>query len=359
MNQQLQDYISRARTIGMNDEKIRQGLQEAGWNDREINVALLPATSKRKWYYLGIVFAVMVILLGLYRVSSPTPIKLFVCSVTSPLSAFVFGGSAEEKRVSCILDQATKKQDADLCQRISHAELKEYCYNTVIQQIHEYSEPVENIKTCDTVAPSGKKYVCIISTAAKKHNIEYCRPLPTTNLKDLCILEVVMDTNDISSCPLLVQESMRNTCYRHIARAINNATLCQKITTQTGKDSCYNSVAMEQHNPQICSFIQSEAKVPYTEKSLRDACYQQEAKERKDCDQIAEEKLKWGCYDNIAEKKKDITICDNIPLDAGRIRDNCYFHYQYNNKDFSHCDKISDEVMKKGCLISQQDTTSK
>ncbi|MBI5134832.1 hypothetical protein HZA86_01175 [Candidatus Uhrbacteria bacterium] len=296
MDQQLEEYFHQARQSGMSDQEIARALHEAGWeesaiqqslqekasNDKDTTNAALTGGKKRKWRVIGLIIGGFVLFSWAVSLILST---LSACKALAPLSGFFYGGGTEVKRIECIINRAIEKQDADLCQRISHAEIKEQCFSSSIteagtdeknydKKLFSSGEPI-NIETCKTQIPSAIKYICIQAVADQQQSVEYCNLLPTIPLKDECLFGIIaMEKQDPNSCALIQKETTRNSCYRTIARKKGAPDLCNDISSQAGKDNCYYGIALDQHAFQICALIQPETKTLRQDKTLRDDCFE-------------------------------------------------------------------------------------
>lgn len=58
--------------------------------------------------------------------------------------------------------------------------------------------------------------------------------------------------------------------------------------------------------------------------------------------------MKDTCYNDIAKKSNDYTICDKIT--SGAIAGSCYINAMEKTKDKSYCEKIKTKMFKDDCL---------
>jgi len=69
------------------------------------------------------------------------------------------------------------------------------------------------------------------------------------------------------------------------------------------------------------------------------------------CKKITNERTKDNCYKKLAEIIENSLICDEISIDSRR--DACYINF-VNIGDYSVCDKITNDYLRKSCEALKQ-----
>ena len=123
------------------------------------------------------------------------------------------------------------------------------------------------------------------------------------------------------NCAKISDEHKRNFCYKDLAEESRNHEFCEKIEFVETKDSgnnknyCFKTVAIKTLNESICGFIESDEDSPFPNM------------------------MKNSCYNEIAQKKNDASICLKISIgERDWDRKNCIYEIALDLKDINLCE---------------------
>lgn len=147
-----------------------------------------------------------------------------------------------------------------------------------------------------------------------------------------CIEQKTSDTSVVSPvisiCKQVKDSSLSKVC---IAIVNGDVSLCNKI--ERYNEMCYEKIAIKNKDHSICENI--------GDSISKDLCYFEIASIKKDnaiCERITDIETKYTCY---AIVKKDISLCKNENILSAET---CYWNVAVKNNDPSICEKIKDNT---------------
>jgi hypothetical protein len=203
--------------------------------------------------------------------------------------------------------------------------------------------------------------------AIKKQDPTICEKIKLEGTKDYCYKDVGVIKEDLSICDKIQSRVIRNLCYEDVAEKKQVPDICERIEDQSSRGSCYHRVAIARHDPALCEktgFIQS-----YIEECYRDIA--KETQDLNLCEKITIQNIKNLCYSDIAVIKKDASICEQYGIDKSfcyrqvaeaindpavcekektqPFRDFCFEEIAEDLKSLEICDRIENQSIKEIC----------
>lgn len=162
--------------------------------------------------------------------------------------------------------------------------------------------------------------------------------------RDICKFGVAISKKNPEICNTL-DEQMKYFCMIDVAKAAKDATICEKM--QEGLDyECFFIVAIEKKDKQLCK------KTSERQKECEDIIVKERAKSELNpnkCYQLEDYYEAAECVSYIASKKSDITICENLQLGFGSVRQECYEKVAMSGDKISDCEKLLGYPSVNGC----------
>ena len=194
----------------------------------------------------------------------------------------------EHNKNLCYEDIAIEQLDISICDKIS-------------------SSPNPNIKLFCPDAINNK-------LAMVKADGSYCNKINSKAAKSGCWYRLAVLKNDITICDN--SGGNKDSCILQFAGKQNSLKLCELIQSSRTKATCLFTIAQNLVDPDLCGKI-----VGGDVSSQRDSCYESIAEKNKDetlCVKVSDTALQFGwnnrnsCYTRVAVAKNDISICANI-----------------------------------------------
>lgn len=162
--------------------------------------------------------------------------------------------------------------------------------------------------------------------------------------RQICKFGVAISKKDKSICTSL-DEQMRYFCQINLAKMTRDVSICESM--EEGYDfECFFIVALEKKDKLLCKRAgerQTECENIIVKKRAEtelnpNKCYQLE-----DYYDAA------ACVTEIAAKKSDIKLCDNLEAGFGQVRKECYEKVAMNGNKISDCEKLLDYPSANEC----------
>ena len=168
-----------------------------------------------------------------------------------------------------------------------------------------------------------------------------CSKIKSDEVRDSCVTELAKAKDDVKVCDLVKNDKAADFCVHEIAVEQDNHDLCKEIDSQYWKDNCNFNLAVNNNKDIYCSLIS-------VEKQKADCFYDiaQATQDTMLCE-FLEGKNRERCVYFIAQNKKDITICNEVPSSLGR--DACKLKLSKITNKFENCDKIKIKDVKMLC----------
>lgn len=204
----------------------------------------------------------------------------------------------------------------DICPKITEYEhVKDSCYKKV-------ANITLDRKWCDEISEGSEKSYCLSDIAFYTANVSLCYELSNVKYdrRDHCIERIAISTENVSMCYEL--EGYHGSCLSYVARSMGNLSLCYEIPkdtilSETNIENCITYVISPEKELSHCM-------------ELRD--------------------IDWGrCYGTVAVAKNDINICDQVPPNKWGGKDDCLYRFVKYNPDVSICHMIIDGSDKNYC----------
>ena len=185
---------------------------------------------------------------------------------------------------------------------------------------------------------SHKEVMAVIET----NNINDCEKFNDTDRVD-CVSAVAFKQKDVKLCNILGSDELVNIndgaqimskdiCIAAVAEAVLDAQLCRQIENTSLKDNCIYLYAVKKQDSSACTEILSEetksecnellmiSRAGYCEGldiAEQDLCFLRKGSNFESVADCAKSgKMKDLCYGQVAEKKQDQSICDEIEKDS-------------------------------------------
>jgi hypothetical protein len=145
-------------------------------------------------------------------------------------------------------------------------------------------------------------------------NAIFCKWLSGYN-KNECIEEVIKVKKDESLCELAED---KESCYFHVAGEKEDPNLCEK--SGSWKDYCYWQVAVKKKDVNLCKKAGKHKERCFNNTYKAMAIYEDNPNL---CKKIMDEVTYNICYYELAQKKKDVALCEEIKNNPGYL-EICY-----------------------------------
>ena len=204
--------------------------------------------------------------------------------------------------------------------------------------IEESSDTTFDTTTAATssedVAPTAgdvqrSKYYCYAAAADAKQDNSVCNKIADKKLAADCKLYVSDSKSDPSVCARLSDPVFRDLCYTSVATYLLSPKNCDNV-----KNICMDCV-----NPVHGKII-----------SLTTSPNPMDAST---CEKLLDQDFINDCYQEIAEKRKDASICGKIkdlPEDNNYFKEKCYNRIAVVTKNPSICNSITNEFGQRECV---------
>lgn len=200
-----------------------------------------------------------------------------------------------------------------------------------------------DLSRCNKIKISGLKNECYKSLAISRGDLSICDKIGNQDTVDWCYRDIATNKSDVAICDKIKSNSLKNHCYTDISVSRDDISICDKIITDNDKhylqDDKYYCRALVKMDISICENMQYKSR-----------CYEDIAIRKGDtsiCNKILYSEFKDRCYGNVARVRGDSSICDKIPTQS--IKDECYDNVAMVTKDSSICDKIQAQHLKDRC----------
>ncbi len=257
-----------------------------------------------------------------------------------------------------------------------------------IARVENSEENKEISQICDQIQNSFTKNHCINVINNKDNftigkNIEDCEKIPHSTwekneARDDCFLGLLRSMKDTSLCDKVEDNLDRVAmCYKEAAKISGDASFCQKL----GYDYIDNWCKDKSSVVLRCRAWNEFSKDLLGRDSIDDDkkhCLALANRSESECKELKEDYQKARCISDIAEIKKDISLCDKIKNDynvpdfeinncymtvavatnnlqlcdkSGNNYNNCVIQIAVNSRDENICEKISGNQEKDGCYL--------
>jgi hypothetical protein len=172
--------------------------------------------------------------------------------------------------------------------------------------------------------------------------------------KEVSDKKIAEKSGDPKPCATIRKSYLRDNCYENVAEIIKDPIICNSIDDSKIKEQCFGNaqkeLAKKNDNYQLCFSI--------TRKDLRGDCFGDIANKAKDiqiCDFIGDDNkyYKDKCYDRvymtIAITSNEESVCANI---IGKKIKDCYYQIALKKKDSQICNLIESDFDKKRCRLN-------
>ena len=178
---------------------------------------------------------------------------------------------------------------------------------------------------------------------------------PAANVEDLSN-NPVEAPNTTENCAELTSEYQKLTCYEKQALENSDYSMCDNLEFPASPFDCKIKIVLQDKEYTKCDTMSS---VSGDMQSDKDRCNFKVAEELLDvsyCDKLSEQAIKNVCYNTLAGRLGDSSVCENIIL-TGQIStiatfesDSCYHNVVCKTSDTSKCENIVDDEIKEACL---------
>jgi len=224
-----------------------------------------------------------------------------------------------------------------------------------------------------TELPEKSEAVSICKILGNKDDINFCSGVVTRDIsfcnkagdwKEVCLDEVAFLTKDIELC-----RKVEGNCYGGIAAVTQDLTICEEMKEDGGADACFAMVAGYNRNASFCQNIKDEkvkTRCEYVAKGDSSLCKELETKadsircwgaiailEKNPTFCKETDFLKSWCYQSVAIKTKDSSICQKIlDSDVPQPEYDYLMCMAFAKKDVSFCEELSTKgYVKEECLF--------
>lgn len=181
------------------------------------------------------------------------------------------------------------------------------CRNNYDPDACYFSAATQNshLEICNKIKNQGSRDRCQGSVMGDQKNPEGCFLLPTQNSKDYCYAEIARLTKDYLSCNSILDNNIRDNCLFFsipIDANKSDAEICEMSDNQSYKNRCYERFGIMLNDEFFCSKIE-DVTAPHSDNSL---CYQSVARKKLDsslCEKIDRESDKNECRENVSYSK--------------------------------------------------------
>jgi len=170
---------------------------------------------------------------------------------------------------------------------------------------------------------------CYLLVAVEKKETYLCGKITTSfwlsqyKYATQCYIGVALAVGDYKICKEAQNDIDRDYCYDQVARALTNVEACKQIKGQDTHDGCIRDLAKKIGDPRICNDMKN---INGRDRYCYSLIYDRAANRTLTlvmCDGIADPRVKWSCYSEVAWRAQDVGICDRITLDEPAIRQLC------------------------------------
>lgn len=158
----------------------------------------------------------------------------------------------------------------------------------------------------------------------KPDPVELCEKISFGNDKYTCLALV---NKDELICDKISETYARDRCYKSTfeAKGVSSSSVCEKLESAFSKEKCFDELGVKMLDPLLCEKAKS-------------ICEEEVQSGRTDTVCIAD-----GCLSEVAQAKKDITICEKID-DKYYKNVSCYIGIAEETRDYSACGKIEKDL---------------
>ncbi len=236
--------------------------------------------------------------------------------------------------------------------------------------------PAQLVELCQREATDLLKDLCIIDKGKTYNNAEVCTYL-NVQMRDTCYYDIAVQNKNGSLCGRILVTSKRNGCYaavalaekdsgwcgsialvdsnsyekdtciKKVAVAVPSIAPCKEITDLAVRDLCYQEIAVKNNDYTICANVSTRfVKGTY----VRNTCYLSFAKTKVICSKLIGGFDAYRCYDDVGRSELDYTAC--MQIDDNQNKANCLDYVARNSSDVSICDLITDinSVQANACI---------
>ncbi len=193
-------------------------------------------------------------------------------------------GLTEDDFDLCVLNLATERGDAALCEHVLLESFGVWCLNSV-------ANATDDPDVCEQIAD--------------ERGIQYCKR------------DILIERGDVAGCEL-VTGAAHDDCYNHFAASLGEWSHCLEIEVLDYKEECLESVSRASRDAYGCLELSEE-------NEGRDACILSLSigtLNAETCLEVSDVKQRGFCLLNVASGLDDSSICDQIQdLEARGI---CY-----------------------------------
>jgi hypothetical protein len=249
--------------------------------------------------------------------------KLELCDQSGRISGHT------EVKWDCYKDAGVKKEDPDICAKISDPEKKSECYGTLGQKMNR-------IDLCQEASKAKKgNYMadgCFKTLAEKSNDPTLCKNIEYEPSRDLCYLNIAVKTKNPNAC-LGMSEEYGHYC---TGRVTGNPEECEYAGRH--KDLCLADSAETSGNSQVCEKLEG---------YLKEQCYEGVVRTTGDeslCEKIPNRRD--ACLMNAARASKDAGICEMV---APTSRNQCITDVAISSGDAMVCSSIENHADEEDC----------
>ena len=203
----------------------------------------------------------------------------------------------------------------------------------------EFSKLPRDISKCQNITNQEEKDNCYLQVSKVLINVSICNEIVNQELKGECLQNIAATKENISICDEIDDSVKRDFCLSLANRFKRNISVCYKMTTKEYKDSCF--AIAEDNDIKKCEMIENQ--------QMRDNCFNYLAQRVQDasiCDNIKEKYAREGCEITVRLKDNDETICEKY---TDIDKDNCYIRLSIKLNSIDICGKISTHVGSDQC----------
>ena len=251
----------------------------------------------------------------------------------------------------------------------------------------ENSEKSKEIgQICDKIQNSFTKSQCINMINNKddfmERGEENCEKIPHSTwekneARDDCFIGLLKRTKDISLCDKVEDDLERMViCYKEVAKISGDTSSCKKLDNDYLDDWCKNKSS----TILMCRVWNESLEDSFWRRTIGNNekyCLALARRSEEECSGLEEGYQRARCYSDIAEIKKELSLCDKIKSDLnlpdleadscyrkvavamGDLsickksgnEDDCIIEVVGNSNDFNLCEKISDDQKKDSCYL--------
>ncbi|MBR9700048.1 hypothetical protein GOV09_06325 [Candidatus Woesearchaeota archaeon] len=239
--------------------------------------------------------------------------------------------------------EAIDKKDPALCEEIEDerdardtVRRRDNCYVKV-------AAGLKDLKICDNLVEQDKNaQECKQGVAVAKEDIKLCKELEGSRVRN-CITDIAVNQKKMHTCHELETDSDKYSCYHDVGIAKESVDICEQIhpSASHSRNDCFNQIAVKKNDETICNSIGQE--------SLADRCRTSIALKKNDETICEGNSFKNFCWMQMAAKQQDFSLCLRMKDDYDG-QDNCLGQVAVLKSEVSICKKIDEPEREYDCI---------